>query len=288
MFINNKQFTELYKASVNGDDKAKAIMQKFRESDDEGAVSRLIDDYFGLSNEAEDTSVENVPAEEDTTEIVVKDPEPETVVQMEPADMVGDPDGVKQENFFEKLDGELDGCIDEPDVKDCTFDEFMERKHRDTLRGRKNHDYFSAFDPVERANYSAMRKDRFDHSFDTRRRDIERSFNDMDGAISTYIQYVSDQPDDKVDTDVNVAGNAYDDILSSVGKSHSFGRGWDENDLNEVKEQLSELMGRYGRSNVIAALNILKGDNAAYRDFRNGAIDQAVKNYGGELDKLLK
>lgn len=291
MFINNKQFMELYNASKNGNEKAMNIIAKYRQGGDKDSISRLIDDYYGIP-QAVATQVE---APVPQTEPAATDDMSEQSVQLgnnvvtesENTDMVNDPNA-EQRNIFDTLDCELEGCIDEPEVDDMTFDEFMEKKHRDTMRGKKNHDYFSAFDPEGRSQYSAMRKDRYGHTFDTRRRDIERSYNDMDNAIGTYIQYVSDQPEDDAKTDVNVAGSAYDDIISSVGKSHSFGRGWDNDDLNEVRTQLAELMKKYGRSNVLAALNILKGDNAAYRDFRNNAIDQAVKDYGGELDKLLK
>lgn len=287
MFINNKQFMELYNASKNGNEKAMNIIAKYRQGGDKDSISRLIDDYYGIPQQVEAPTPQAEPVVTDDMSEQSVQLGNNVVTESENTDMVNDPNA-EQRNIFDTLDCELEGCIDEPEVDDMTFDEFMEKKHRDMMRGKKNHDYFSAFDPEGRSQYSAMRKDRYGHTFDTRRRDIERSYNDMDNAIGTYIQYVSDQPDDAAKTDINVAGNAYDDIVSSVGKSHSFGRGWDNDDLNEVRTQLAELMKKYGRSNVLAALNILKGDNAAYRDFRNNAIDQAVKNYGGELDKLLK
>lgn len=290
--INNKQFHEIYGAAKNGDEKAKAIIEKYSQGDDYDAVKRLVDDYYGHGKE-EEPEQESEPEEKDEPE---QKPGGDSITGVNQAKQAEDVLAGKapEENLSpqpvditELLDRETDGLIDDDEVEDMSFDEFMDKKKRDAERAKKNHDYFSAFDPEGKAAYLKKKEDDYGHSFDVRRKDIERNHRDIDGAISAYTQMVGDQPDDGIKTDMGVVDKAYGDIVGTVGKSHSFGRSWDEDDMNEVKEQLMALMKQYGRSNVIAALNILKGDNDAYRDHRNNCIDKAIKDHNGKWEELL-
>jgi hypothetical protein len=291
--INNKQFNEIYKAAKGGDVKAKAIIDKYSQGDDYDAVKRLVDDYYGNGEESEPVHETEVVQETEPTQETDED-SITGIDQAEKAEEALD-GGDAEENIApqavditELLDRETDGLVDDDDIKDMSFEEFMDKKRRDANRAKKNHDYFSAFDPEGKAAYLQKKEDDYGHSFDIRRKDIERNHRDMDGAISAYAQMVGDQPDDGIKTDMGVVDKAYGDIVDTVGKSHSFGRSWDEDDMNEVKEQLMGLMQQYGRSNVIAALNILKGDNDAYRDHRNNCIDKAIKDHNGKWEELLK
>lgn len=303
MFIlNNKVFNELRNASKNGDAKAKAIIDKYMEEGSGDSVERLIDEYYNSNADEEpeaamkEVQEENVPEDnheeaenEDSITGVDQVTKVEEAMGEEPHEE-GQAEQTEPSpvDITDLLDKETDGLVDDDDVKDMTFEEYMDKKHRDSVRGKKNHDYFSAFDPEGKAAYLKKKEDDYSHSFDTRRKDIERNHRDMDGAITAYAQMIGDQLDDGVESDMGVVDKAYGDIVGTVGKNHSFGRSWDEDDMNEVKEQLMSLMQQYGRANVIAALNILKGDNDSYRDHRNNCIDKAIKDHNGKWEELLK
>ena len=51
---------------------------------------------------------------------------------------------------------------------------------------------------------------------------------------------------------------------------------------------LKQLVVKYGKKNVLAALNVLKTDNNNYRDYRIGQINEEVERYNKSLDKILK
>ena len=44
---------------------------------------------------------------------------------------------------------------------------------------------------------------------------------------------------------------------------------------------------KYGKKNVVAALNTLKSDNDNYRNHRNGEINGEISRYKSSLAKLL-
>ena len=94
--------------------------------------------------------------------------------------------------------------------------------------------------------------------------------------------------DDSVEIDVNTMGNAYDEIMDNNGIMHSFGRHWDEVDTGHVIDDLKHLVAKYGKKNVLAALNVLKTDNSNFRDYRLGQINEEVERYNKSLDKILK
>lgn len=261
--FNNKQFTEIYRASKNGNEKAKAIIDKYMQGGNPDEISRLIDEYYSPKTEPEPE------LEEEQEQSQPEEPDA-------PVDISGD------------LDKDMDGLIDEAKFDDMDFASFLKNKKRDTIRGKKNSDYFKAYDEEGRHNYLSKKEDEYGKSFDTKRRDIDRSFKDMDNSLSAYAQSVQDQPDDAIETDMGQADKAYDELVSLGEKSHSFGRSWDSDDMNEVTEKLMQLIQTYGKKNVLAAINILKGDNQAFRDHKVNSIDKAIKDYNGKLEGLLK
>lgn len=281
-YIDNKRFKEILEAKRNGNEKAIAIISKYMQGGTQDELNRLVDDYYATPVQGEDIVPPMPEANPEEAEAPVSIGDHQDMVPVEQALEESVPD------LYETLDGELDGIIDVPEIQDSTFEEFLANKRRDQSRLRKNRDYFGAFDPQGREEYIKRKKGEFSDSFSTRRSDIDRQFRDMDGAIDMYSQYVTDGPDDEVEFNADVVDKAYGDIIDYGKKSHSFGRGWDDGDLSSVKEKLAELIKGYGKANVVAALNALKGDNMHFRDHRINQIDKGISDYGNALDKLLK
>ena len=80
----------------------------------------------------------------------------------------------------------------------------------------------------------------------------------------------------------------YNDIMDNNGIMHSFGRHWDDVDTAHVIDDLKILVEKYGKKNVLAALNVLKTDNGNFRDYRLGQINEEVERYNKSLDKIFK
>ena len=187
-----------------------------------------------------------------------------------------------------ELNGELDGLIDVEEVEPMSFHDFLGRKRKDGLRARKNADYFKAYDQEGRNAYLSKKKDEYANGFAGARRKNERGFNDINGSLDLYAQMVTDLPDDENEIDVSVASNAYDDFTGNEDTMSAFGRSWDDGDNEAIKSALVALVGKYGKKNVMAVLNTLREDNAAWRKHNDGRIDNAISNYGKALDGLLK
>ena len=68
----------------------------------------------------------------------------------------------------------------------------------------------------------------------------------------------------------------------------AFGRSWDKADMESIRLVLEYLVQTYGKKNVIAMMNSIKGDADNWLAFGNGKIDNAVNSYGKTLDSLLK
>lgn len=273
-FIPYRKLSELRKAASAGDAKARNIVDRYMDRNaDMETISRLMDDYYGV------TSTPKKKEEEKETPALVKEVEKETV-DIVPTD--------KEEDDFSDLSKELDGLIDLPNIEPTSFREYVSSKEKSGRAAKKDANYFKAFDPERRKAFLEKSKKDFSDSLNGKRRDLERSYGDISSAIDIYGQYVSDMPEDDVELDISSSSKAYGDLVDNDSAMSSFGRGWDEKDLSEMKSELSDLVSKYGKKNVVAMLNSLREDGNSWRDYGNSAIDSAVSNYGKSLDKLLK
>ena len=285
-FLNNAKFKEIKTAAGDGNEKAKMVLQALRQGSQED-VDRLVGDYYSIPqqdmNEVQvETNLQVNPMEnsaESVTETVQAGmEESNTDLGTEPV----------VEDLTDVLDKETDGLFDENEIDSIDFTNFLSNKRRDNLRTRKNSEYFSAFNPEARANYIAKKKDDYKAKFGDSLHDIDRQFQDYDKSIDLYTQGVNDLLDDNQEVDVSVMGNAYDEIMDNNGIMHSFGRPWDEVDTGHVIDDLKVLVSKYGKKNVLAALNVLKNDNVNFRDYKLGQINEEVERYNKSLDKILK
>lgn len=284
-YLNNNKFKEIRTAANDGNEKAKMVLQALRQGKQED-VDRLIGDYYSIPQQ----NMNDVPVQTELQENPMENtPEAvETPIQagMEEANVAESIPEI--EDLTDVLDKETDGLFDENEIDPIDFSKYLSNKRRDGLRAKKNSEYFSAFNPESRANYVAKKKDDYKAKFGDSLHDIDRQFQDYDKSIDRYAQGVNDLLDDEQEVDITITGNAYDDIMDNNGIMHSFGRHWDDEDTNHVIEDLKGLVAQYGKKNVLAALNILKTDNANFRDYKLGQINEEVERYNKSLDKVLK
>lgn len=279
-FIPYRKLSELRKAASDGDSKAKNIVDRYMDRNaDMETISRLMDDYYGVSSSKEKEVEKEIPTP-------VKEVEKETV-DIVPAEKEEKP-SVDKEDDFSDLSKELDGLVDLPSIEPTSFREYVSSKEKSRRAAKKDANYFKAFDPERRKAFLEKSKKDFSDSLNGKRRDLERSYGDISSALDIYGQYVSDMPEDYVQLDILSSSKAYGDLVDNDNAMSSFGRGWDEKDLSEMKSELSELVSKYGKKNVVAMLNSLREDGNSWRDYGNSAIDSAVSSYGKALDKLLK
>lgn len=285
-FLNNTKFKEIRTAANDGNEKAKMVLQALRQGNQED-VDRLVGDYYSIpqqemndvqvQTELQENPMENTP--ESVTEPIQAGMEQSSV------DLGTEP---VIEDLTDVLDKETDGLFDENEIDSIDFAKFLGNKRRDSIRTKKNSEYFSAFNPDARANYINKKKDDYKAKFGDSLHDIDRQFHDYDKSIDLYTQGVNDLLDDEQEVNVDVTGNAYDEIMDNNGIMHSFGRYWDENDTNHVIEDLKGLVAKYGKKNVLAALNVLKNDNVNFKNYKLGQINEEVERYNKSLDKILK
>lgn len=279
-FIPYRKLSELRKAASAGDSKARNIVDRYMDRNaDMETISRLMDDYYGVSSSKK-------KEEEKETPIPVNEVEKETVdiVPVEKEEK----SSVDKEDDFSDLSREFDGLVDLPSIEPTSFREYVSSKEKSRRAAKKDANYFKAFDPERRKAFLEKSKKDFSDSLNGKRRDLERSYGDISSALDIYGQYVSDMPEDYVQLDILSSSKAYSDLVDNDGAMSSFGRGWDEKDLSEMKSELSELVSKYGKKNVVAMLNSLREDGNSWMDYGNSAIDSAVSSYGKALDKLLK
>ena len=303
-FINYKKLKELQGAAKGGNEQAKNIIDRYMEKNpDMDSIERLIDDYYkGISMPP--SPEEPIVAPIEPAENILPE-EPSRPDSLPEGDITDDEgllaEGEAMEEQLEQpieqpmpvdisadLDRELDGLIDNDDFDDISLSDFLANKKRDANRARKNAEYFKAFDADGRANYLASKKDEYAHSFDGRRKKIERALHDMENAIGLYGNFVTDMPDDESEIDMALVGKAYDELTDDQATMDAFGRSWDEADNEQVKMALQGLVAKYGKKNIAAVLNTIKEDGNAWSAYSNGRIDNAVNNYGKSLDGLLK
>jgi len=284
-FINYKTLQELQKASRDGNEIARNIIDKYMgDEPDMESIDRLIEEYYGHAG------IDSLPTEEEKP---AEEPVPEEPVSEEPSE---EPAPIEENGVPEPvseitdtgLEAELDDLIDEEQFDDIPFSEWLKKKRRDALKAKKNADYFKAFSPEERERSLVSRKDKYAHGFDARKRQNERGFNDIASSLKRYGEIVADLPDDESPIDVGRATEAYDEFTGNETAMKAFGRSWDDADVEVIKETLASLVERFGKKNVVAVLNTLSEDNGSWRKYNDGRIDSAIASYGKSLDGLLK
>ena len=292
-FINNVKFQEIREAAKNGNEKAKMVLQAMRKFSPQEDIDSLVNDYYSVQintpantenpieanfqpeNEAlEPVSQENVPEELVAEE--VNEPNPENVETFQTVDL------------SDVLDKDMDGLLDENKIDDLSFIDFLKNKSRDSLRQKKNADYFKAYDLDGRTNYLNNKIEAYKGSFNGRLRDIDRRYRDMGNALEKYAFHVNNALDDDVELDMGQAENAYNELVNNNDVMASFGRSWDEMDTEYVLEALKELVAKYGKKNIIAAVNTLKSDNENYNKFLNNQVDTEINRYSKSISDLLK
>lgn len=300
-FINYRKLTELREASKNGNDKAKVILDKYMQpSPDMESIDRLLDEYYGSSSIETLEKVEQKPLPEVGEPIAPESVEEEAeaeagaimdeaIGEVDPTAESGMPEYVEQPlDISADLDRELDGLIDVDEISAYSFRDYLGDKRKNANRARKDAAYFKAFDQGGRESYIAKKEDEFSKGLQGKIHDADRSFRDIDMAIDGYGKMVTDLPDDEAEIDVATASKAYDEFTENEDAMGAFGRSWDNEDNEAIKAVLSDLVSRYGKKNVMAALNTLKDDNKAYHDESKGKIEASISKYGKSLESLLK
>lgn len=275
-YIDNVKFKEILNAARNGNEKAKMIMQGMRKMSSQEDIDRLVGDYYSIPTPA---PIDEAPVIEEQAPIP-QELEPEVVEETaNPQDVV---------DISDVLARETEGLFDEDEYQGVSFYDFLKNKKSDANRAMKNADYFKAFDSDGRNAYADSLIDKYRHKFDGNLRDVEREFSDNDRAISGYAQSVNDMLDDGIEFGTDAASSAYNDLIDNESAMSGFGRYWDENDTSSVLSAIRELVDKYGKANVLSALNVLRADNNSHRDYLNNSIDTNIAKYSKNIDKLLR
>lgn len=288
-YIDNIKFKEILEASRNGNEKAKMVMQGMRKNVPQDDIDRLVLEYYNVPVEAEvepETAIEPVLESQG-----IEQPNEVTMGQVEeiPTEFVSETENAGDVvDITDLLKGEMEGLIDEDEYMSVSFSEFLKNKQRDALRATKNSDYFKAFDMDGRHAYADSLVGAYRDKFDGDLRNIERDYADNDKALSLYTQKMNDSLDDGIEFNTDSAKGAYTDLVGDEKAMGSFSRHWDDNDVQGVVTTLGELANKYGKANVIAALNVLRGDNEAHRDYLNNMVDSNIGKYTKSVNSLLR
>ena len=282
-FINNKKFAEIRNAAKNGDEKALKVLQAMRKMQPQADIDRLVEDYYAIPAPA----VEETPETPAVTDDLSLDDASvvDSVISADIADSDGDVTTVTYN--LDDITKDMDGLIDEDEIEDMSFSDFLADKKRNMTRARKNADYFKMYDNDSRSKYAADAVAKYKAKFGDLERDIDRRNKDTMTALGMYEQSVGDELDDEVELSADNADKAYSDLIDNSGAMHSFGRYWDEEDKANVVTELKALIGKYGKKNVLAAINTLKSDNENYKSYMHNKIDTEVGKYSKNLENLL-
>lgn len=282
-FINNKKFAEIRNAAKNGDEKALKVLQAMRKMQPQADIDRLVEDYYAIPAPA----VEETPKMPAVTDDLSLDDASvvDSVISSDIADSDGDVTTITYN--LDDITKDMDGLIDEDEVEDMSFSDFLADKKRNMMRARKNADYFKMYDNDSRSKYAADAVAKYKAKFGDLERDIDRRNKDTMTALGMYEQSVGDELDDEVELSADNADKAYSDLIDNSGAMHSFGRYWDEEDKANVITELKALIGKYGKKNVLAAINTLKSDNENYKSYMHNKIDTEVGKYSKNLENLL-
>lgn len=197
-------------------------------------------------------------------------------------------DGLEIEDLTDALNQELDGLIDENEIDDETFSQFLANKKRDKLRSLKNNEYFKIYNPASKEKYINDKVKAYNDKFSGLLKNHDRSFRDFDNGINYYLKEANLFLDDDLPLDNDKVSEIYEKITSDDDIVNSIGRIWDEDDKNNILGKLNEYTTLYGKKNLIPALNFVKEDNNAFKKYRNDKIDEEIKRYSGNLSKILK
>lgn len=282
-FINNKKFAEIRNAAKNGDEKALKVLQAMRKMQPQADIDRLVEDYYAIPAPAVEETPETPAATDDLSldDASVAD----SVISSDIADSDGDVTTITYN--LDDITKDMDGLIDEDEVEDMSFSDFLADKKRNMMRARKNADYFKMYDNDSRSKYATDAVAKYKAKFSDLERDIDRRNKDTMTALGMYEQSVGDELDDEVELSADNADKAYSDLIDNSGAMHSFGRYWDEEDKANVITELKALIGKYGKKNVLAAINTLKSDNENYKSYMHNKIDTEVGKYSKNLENLL-
>lgn len=282
-FINNKKFAEIRNAAKNGDEKALKVLQAMRKMQPQADIDRLVEDYYAIPAPAVEETPETPAVADDLslddTGVV------DSVISSDIADSDGDVTTITYN--LDDITKDMDGLIDEDEVEDMSFSDFLADKKRNMMRARKNADYFKMYDNDSRSKYASDAVAKYKAKFGDLERDIDRRNKDTMTALGMYEQSVGDELDDEVELSADNADKAYSDLIDNSGAMHSFGRYWDEEDKANVVTELKALIGKYGKKNVLAAINTLKSDNENYKSYMHNKIDTEVGKYSKNLENLL-
>lgn len=317
-FINNKKYKEIREASKNGNEKARAIMQALYRSEKQDALDRLLDDYYGVNVQEPIVAEEQNFEERIDTESSFEKEQPVMEEKEKEVPMPSEEVLVEEELHEEKVpeyvetgnieessedssntamfDGDLmdaltkdmDGILDTNDFEDLSFCDFLKNKKRDALRAKRNADYFKAYNPEFRHLFMEKNINDYKKGFDGKLKNIERRFNDYDKSLTGYSDGLKMILDDDVELNMDNVGSAYDEFVDNENVMNSFGRYWDESDNSVIREELANLVAKYGKKNVEAALNTLRNDNENYKNFLNNQVDSEIDRYSKSLEKILK
>lgn len=282
-FINNKKFAEIRNAAKNGDEKALKVLQAMRKMQPQADIDRLVEDYYAIPAPA----VEETPETPAVTDDLSLDDASvvDSVISSDIADSDGDVTTITYN--LDDITKDMDGLVDEDEIEDMSFSDFLADKKRNMMRARKNADYFKMYDNDSRSKYAADAVAKYKAKFGDLERDIDRRNKDTMTALGMYEQSVGDELDDEVELSADNADKAYSDLIDNSGAMHSFGRYWDEEDKANVVTELKALIGKYGKKNVLAAINTLKSDNENYKSYMHNKIDTEVGKYSKNLENLL-
>lgn len=294
-FINNKKFAEIRTAAKDGNEKALMILQAMRKLQPQADIDRLVEDYYATPEEpqiqpvqdenynvAEEQSKEEASTVSDTLDDVLS----EDLSINETTD-IPDLDADVQSFNLDDITKDMDGLIDEDEIDDMSFADFLSDKKKNLKRAKKNADYFKMYDDDSRRQYSLNAVDKYKAKFGDLERDIDRRNKDTATALGLYEQSVADSLDDDIELSADNADKAYSDLTDDSGAMHAFGRYWDDDDKANVIEALKGLIGKYGKKNVLAAINTLKSDNENYKSYMHNRIDTEVGKYSKNLENLL-
>lgn len=282
-FINNKKFAEIRNAAKNGDEKALKVLQAMRKMQPQADIDRLVEDYYAIPAPAVEETPETPAVADDLSldDASVVD----SVISSDIADSDGDVTTITYN--LDDITKDMDGLVDEDEIEDMSFSDFLADKKRNMMRARKNADYFKMYDNDSRSKYAADAVAKYKAKFGDLERDIDRRNKDTMTALGMYEQSVGDELDDEVELSADNADKAYSDLIDNSGAMHSFGRYWDEEDKANVVTELKALIGKYGKKNVLAAINTLKSDNENYKSYMHNKIDTEVGKYSKNLENLL-
>lgn len=191
-------------------------------------------------------------------------------------------------DFEKRLDGDLKDVLTENKLDDVDFGKFLKDKANNATKSQRNADYFKAYDPTKREAYLANKIQKYSDGFNGKRRNAERKFNDMSKSLELYSQNVNDMLDDTIELDLSQMNNAYNDFVNNEDTMASFGRYWDNDDSENIKNILSNLVQHYGKKNIQAMLNTLTSDANNYKSFLDNQVDTEVNRYSKDIEKLLK